>query len=677
MNKHFVYRWSRSLLLLLVLVFVFCLTGCGESKVDLNTKVIIDAEKSGSRVMELSMKADDFTSSLGFSIDTLEQVLKQSCPKALTWQSGTDDGMYRCTFTLNFKDIEDYQSKVKKIIGKKAHVNLVTTGRVFSYGLSYNEDFTSTELIQWLLDALKEAGYLTGDTTSIFNIGNSEIRYKDQVYVVSGEPISFDNVLKRNAERVDVLTTYHENNLCDREVSLFFDEETMNAMGQIIKDRLAKRCPENASLDWDLRDGKTYCTFSQKNMTVQELDDFMKAILKGSESFVHGEGIKRPSTFKASLDWNETLDVSLLTSGDNSEFILGYYVKWDKGVSLSIHNQNQSNSIKLSDSERYPDYQTVYEKNTYSRSLKTEFHFTYGVKKIEVNDVFNRNDKLTREIKLIMTSKLSQEDIDYIMQSVKDSTKETIEVLQQETEKGYPVIVIRMSQSVRVVNSIFESIFGVEGQTLHEVEKKMLEVKHPGIFKVCLDFTKFIGNDPSQTSLVYSAKLPGLEYIREDTTNPELKDRKGSETIAKHTYQATVKGAYLDVVMETETMNLDGLYVLLILLCLILIIISIRLVPNIATKIWGQMKKGQKKFDEAFEGYSDEDQDLLDQRFEQERRRYKRDKDLRAKWKEIDEEPDSIPYVETTAEEVSDYSESDIMVTNEREMFLPEDDLEG
>ena len=70
------------------------------------------------------------------------------------------------TFNIEFKNLEDYRTKVEKIIRAGSNEKLIPNvvyenlNTVFKKGVKFTENFTSFDLLQWYFDAVKEAGII-------------------------------------------------------------------------------------------------------------------------------------------------------------------------------------------------------------------------------------------------------------------------------------------------------------------------------------------------------------------------------------------------------------------------------------------------------------------------------------------------------------------------------------
>lgn len=141
-----------SLITIIALLFTF--VGCSAADaanftVDLQTKINISGEFFGERVMTVS-----FDKSLALtafeSLDALDAVVESQLPDFLESKLIDDESGARYELTLRFSSMDDYTSKIEKLLGRKPVIVFETSDKIFMKGLTYQEDFESKDLFSFI-----------------------------------------------------------------------------------------------------------------------------------------------------------------------------------------------------------------------------------------------------------------------------------------------------------------------------------------------------------------------------------------------------------------------------------------------------------------------------------------------------------------------------------------------
>ena len=167
------------LLALTVLMCAF-MTGCSDGSV-VNTKLTLNQDLSGNRVMDVVISENVFNEYFSGSIDDLYSLVTKKCPSELKFTHPADGSM-ELVFTLEFANADDYAAKCSSLYGE-ADAILVKPDSIWGTGFSVNENFSSLDLLSWLPDLLVDEGYVPEDKKSkVFSNGTNELIFGDEVY---------------------------------------------------------------------------------------------------------------------------------------------------------------------------------------------------------------------------------------------------------------------------------------------------------------------------------------------------------------------------------------------------------------------------------------------------------------------------------------------------------------
>lgn len=589
-------------MIILVCLFLVCLTGCGQKRIHVQTLLTLEQDNTGSRQITVSISKNDFDSFFDGTTDELNAQMENVCPSELEWSFSTEEEQYSYIFTLHFSSLKDYREKVKNITGKKASVTMEQPDSVFASGLLYQEDFDSLELLGWLGDFLEKEGYLSeGQSANLFSESSVKVSFKGTEYEAEPGRISVDTLIRTPVERIDILSHYRQNKHCDRQVVFTFSGASMSKNGTAIREYMQSNKPEGAETAWTDKNESSLCTVSAVDYTAKQMNGFMKKLFGESDSFISVQPQQRAGIFASASDWSELVDVSDFSYNQNEKVAVGYYIQWEDGMDVTIRRQNSDKLIELSESEIYGGYQKVMETEMLQESLVTEVSTTYVIEDVEVDTEFHSVDNLSRSITLVFQAKPDQEDQETIRKRIAGKAEGIADVTNgPERDDGRASIVISQTGSIDDVNEGFRVIFDVQGQLSHALSGELMEFQHAGSFADLMDFTSFLENDPLLTTVTYHLKLSGGEKILEDSISSTISLKQGTQEVKNGQYTGSVKGAYLSLTLSTEKWNMDGIMLFALLLGFVLIAIAVICFADFLRKAYENVRGGVNSFNQSF-----------------------------------------------------------------------------
>ncbi|GAB2527651.1 hypothetical protein GCM10027267_25700 [Paramicrobacterium agarici] len=160
-------RWKHGLITLMALSVAFVLTACGAV---VDTTLVINADGSGSRAITATVEADDLEKVKG-GAGAIDTAITENLPDGMTYggQKAGSDGAAIYSFAIEFDSQKDYEDKVIGILGAggvtdiETEIEIVVADSVFREGVSVNENFTSQDLLQWLVEAMVKSGIVDDD----------------------------------------------------------------------------------------------------------------------------------------------------------------------------------------------------------------------------------------------------------------------------------------------------------------------------------------------------------------------------------------------------------------------------------------------------------------------------------------------------------------------------------
>ena len=119
MKKGKKYIW-----LLLVLLLVMCLSGCGKRQLMVRTELTLLEDGSGSRQMEIEIRKSDFENVFsGVNTEEFNGCISEGCPTQLTMVREEEEGVFRYLITMQFSSIEEYRMMASEVIGKEVEIS--------------------------------------------------------------------------------------------------------------------------------------------------------------------------------------------------------------------------------------------------------------------------------------------------------------------------------------------------------------------------------------------------------------------------------------------------------------------------------------------------------------------------------------------------------------------------
>lgn len=214
-------------------IALFCtvlLSACGAT---VSTTLEADTDFKGTRTITAELSSGDLNDNVKGGADTIEKVVKKYIPDVLEYtpKSGEDSLIY--TFTFSFDGIDDYRSKIEKIISACPDSELVPEIKYenfdnpFRKELSLEENFTSIDLLGWLKYGLRTENAVSyEDESDWFSSGNSTIVYNGTEYD-SGSRLSVNRSEYNSPDRVDVITYINPDGTVDRDFRFSFNANTV------------------------------------------------------------------------------------------------------------------------------------------------------------------------------------------------------------------------------------------------------------------------------------------------------------------------------------------------------------------------------------------------------------------------------------------------------------------
>ncbi|WP_067782494.1 hypothetical protein [Actinomyces vulturis] len=279
----------------LAVITAFVLAACG-AKVDTLVTVNDGDDPGGSRVMTLHIADTTNTKDrVHGGLDAVDKSIRDHLPPELEYSGISQVGKEAtATFTLNFDNIEDYQTKAQALLDAgnltsvKARVVYSNTQDKLANGLIYSENFSSTDLLHWIPDALFDDGVIEkSDMSSVLSDGGSKFIIAGHTFEDSYGYPSFADVVNNGVKHVTVEVVIKDDGTYGLNV-VFDDRERINKpRQQLLKDWFTNHSPEGTAVEDLTNDGNiTGVTASYSTDNPEDLSAALQQILAQPEASV-------------------------------------------------------------------------------------------------------------------------------------------------------------------------------------------------------------------------------------------------------------------------------------------------------------------------------------------------------------------------------------------------------
>lgn len=396
---------KTGLIIVSLIIMICILSGCGAK---INTELNITKDFSGQRKIDVVIENDDLSENVTGGIDALKSVADSKLPKGMTCSLASVDNGSCLTFTIEFKNIDDYRSKVATVISAGSNKELVpeivyeNLNTVFKKGVKLNENFTSFDLLQWYFDAVKEANIVTYDDTSDwYEIGDNCI-FIDEVEYDSSSELSIDEQELCCLDDLKVKTTLNIDGTFTREFKfLAYDTtvEKLSEKGCNLSSYISKLASEEDTYSENTEDTLNEYIITVKSADAQQLIEKTNKILQTSNNFSVKIELDKENIGNANIKLEEKLDGSFYLDYDYDSPLHSTIELYDN-CSLKEADENEA-TIEDDVLQYYPS-----SASNYSFDLKWKISFS----SIEI--VSNISNKNKATIDFVFTSEETlQEDL--------------------------------------------------------------------------------------------------------------------------------------------------------------------------------------------------------------------------------------------------------------------------
>lgn len=599
---------KAALLIMCAMLFAAVLSGCENTKVQVENLVSINAQFKGSR----SVTVNTGTAFEGKEElkNRFDEVVKEYCPSTFQKEVKSGDDGLKYVFTVNFESKADYISKISAVIGREPGVALGTPDSDLARGWHLKEDFDGMELIKWLLAGIEEKKY--GDLHFEYESTSNIVNMGGDIQSSQGSKIDINTVEGHPVTAVSIETTNNKKDSYDRRFTLSVPQSTYDKMGDTLLTIMRERTAAAAVYSgWTQQGNNQEFQILYQGITAAELQHVTALFLDCKESSIYyGDENNSSTPLAEQLVFEENLNV------------LSFVPKKDGDVAFSY---KYSLPLKTTHGEGVVKNQGVWEKqgswidgiytlNSRGKSftLRIPDGIQYEIEGLGVTLEDNGGDSFTRSFDFLYNKNTGEEGRAYAYQFFK---KKGIDAAQKQTDDAL-ICRITTKGTAEQISKQLNGLFG-GGNALERTENtSTMAVVTDISLKDSVNLSYMLTGDNADVPFTYTLQNKSDENII--SLNGEGESKKDSSAVADNdgAYRITLKGGENTVEFGATVPYVQGVAVYcaiagaMLVIALLLILLFLR--------------KTRK----------------LKQKEQQEQQRKTREQELK---KEMEKEPQSLP----------------------------------
>lgn len=553
--------WRKKIkIAVLAIACVLGIAGCSAGS-RIETELTINKDLSGVRTMHVAIDPTVFAENFHGDIDALNGVIKAKCPKELSWKHNNQEGIDRYEVTLEFKSPEDYKKKVESITGEEKRLELSAPNTIWANGFRIYENFSSSDLLEWMGAALVEAKLIEESSVSyLFEAGSSKVTWQDEVFE-TGSSIHVNQLQYLPLDRIDMLTNVKGLNSFDRKVAFFIPTTSMSAKKAEIEAFLNGNVPDGAASEWSVYEAGTVMTISGENMDLAGLNAFNKKVLASEKNQIEVTARGQEDNLFVFADaWGEQIDVSAYAGDESGRVSVQYFIKAENGMELEANPEAKSR-FRMQENDSYRDYGLVRAEKISEVEMDFLMKKGYPVQHTQVVTKVKGTDRYERSTVLTLAEIPEADHQTGMLNALGAKGGELAEVTAAEAETGYQITISQNGSSEQIAESN-EALFGKSGSLKKVSEQGLLDMKHRFVFSESFDYEGLITATTEDYMLSYEGHLGILDRV---TTKPS-EDNLDAFQVKGKTVSYETPGQSVKIHLAGNRINLIAMFIWMVIL---------------------------------------------------------------------------------------------------------------
>ncbi|WP_437583836.1 hypothetical protein ACSAGD_00940 [Paramicrobacterium sp. CJ85] len=279
--------WKRAILAFFGLAVACLLTACGAV---IDTTLVVNDDGSGKRTITATVDGSDLDEVDG-GADAIETTITENIPSGMEYngqKAGGDDGVV-FSFAIEFESQKDYTEKVIGILGAggvtdiETEIEIVVADSVFREGVSVQENFTSQDLLQWLVEAMVDDGLVDdSDADDLSELGKTVVEV-DGVGHDTSSAIDYSDISDYGIRDLSVVTEGLETGSYTRTISYDLSRETYSRDAAGYDEFFTSATPKGGELT-EPDEASTIWTISFTAKNEKQLIEYTNTALNSTET---------------------------------------------------------------------------------------------------------------------------------------------------------------------------------------------------------------------------------------------------------------------------------------------------------------------------------------------------------------------------------------------------------
>ncbi len=571
--------------LVIVIAVMLTFTGCSVADaanftVDLHTKISVSGEFYGERVMTVSF--DKALALNAFeSLDELDALVKSQMPDVLESKLIDDEVGTRYELTVRFKSLDDYISKIEKLLGRKPNIVFETSDRIFMKGLTFQEDFESKELFSFIdVNAVLDS-FVSGADVSLSDIpvaaafikqSGVVVNVGDKAYQLEGGKVDVAEGKATMISKVSFKTVLKSNGYFERTIDFrMIPEIDQDSYTDIIAYFESVK-PLGAEVNATALSSSAVISVEFKARDVSDLSAKTTQVLGDTCTAAFGDVTDASVPFATLEEFTESISFTKLCVDSQMPFT--YNIVSERGspskLAVEIDGVEADSQPTLGGNTLDYGSQAAY------ATLKTRYQSISTASLVYYNLIARGDDKFTREIYIIMDDNTSTDILNNIKAyyDIKGAANTHINVLLDGFSEEFtsPCVEIVIDGTAKDITRAEDTLFG--GST----ERKITYGRAKSIIKVSPDTELCDTYDISSLLSMTNVTSYYYSFISDDELrNGKVDTLTGSYSVKSQENEDCL-GFMMSEGMAAVTFtggytNVDAIIFIILLILLILLIL--------------------------------------------------------------------------------------------------------
>lgn len=565
--KHLKKYIRHVILCSLLILSLFLFTACGAK---INTEMKIDKNFKGERIITALIKSSDLKSYVPTGADGIEETVKNYIPATMSYKRvDKESGDTEFIFNISFENLEDYTKKIAQILGKnqeQANIVYDNKSNEFKRSILFEENFSSNDLLNWLVYGLKTENKVSHSTVSDWmEIGTSSLKIDNQDFNVNGN-FSVKQSESTSFDRINVATELLDNGNFKRSITFLVHEKNLkllNDRGIILSEYLKNLSPKDSVFEESKEDKHTKYIVSFETKTSEELCSITDKLFSSQNSvFAINYSSYEDNKNNVKIDLDEYIDASYYLDYDSKKLTSEVYL-YDN---LFVDYKNTQKDLYMNKIED----KTVF---SYSPNFYDTYKFTFSLpiqfQTVKLDIDVNKN-KISEKLAMTVSNKLPDNLTKIIENNIKSSIESGKIDLDIKNEENSVTYILSLKAEPEELSSEFKNFLSsfTGNNVNHEIIYNKVESR-----------SKF----KTMHSLEVVANLSGLTtesmsfYCKPSTAKKlEILDTSSIEELTESTSKnvaATIRGGYVRFYALEVGINFVSLIILALLIIILVLVL--------------------------------------------------------------------------------------------------------